>query len=480
MLRQKLTPTVVFPSTTTVASTTQVTSVVAVTSAPAAVSTVVIVPTPYATTCPTTGVYTIPATTITLTSDTTVCGATSTPLTSGSHTIGGVTTIVETSTVVTCPYATTTSTPGGTITSTILMTTYTCPEAGTYTIAPLTTSCSESTIFVYPTPTSYPSGTYTQPELTTTVTETDYTVWCPFATVGAASSTIAPVVAASTTAALPAETSAVSSGSSTGVGSSGGDQWAITYTPYDSTGACKSALAVAADIAQITLAGFEAVRLYSTDCSALDNIGAACEISGLRMILGVFIEASGTAAAQPQVDAIVAWGQWDLVELIVVGNEAISSGFISASELAPFVTASKGAFSAAGYTGPCTTTEPLDIWQENASALCGSVDVVGCNIHPFFNADVEATDAGTFVASQLQIVDGLCSGKTGVNLETGWPSFGTCNGVACPGVSNQQVAVAAIKASVGGRSVMFSFTDDEWKAPGDFDCEQSWGLIQLF
>ena len=440
-------------------------------------SPVAVVPTPLATTCPTPGVYTIPATTITLTESTTVCAATSTTIPSGTWTAGGVTTTVTAATTVTCPYASV-STSGTVVTSIIETTTYVCPSAGTYTIAPLTTVCSTETVWVYPTAASYAPGTYTQEALTTTVTETDYVVFCPYT-----SQTPAPVVPApapATTTAAASPSSPASTSTSTGSLGNSGNQWGITYSPYDNSGACKSAGDVATDIASIKAAGFSSVRVYSTDCSGLANIGSACATQGLKMILGIFISDTGCSGAQQQVEEIVAWGQWSLVELIVIGNEAVFSGYASGSELASFISSCKSSFSGAGYTGPCTTTEPLNVWQENVGVLCEAVDVVGCNIHPFFNSDVSADQAGSFAASQLSIVDGLCSGKTGYNLETGWPSAGDCNGVACPGPSEQATAVKGIQESVGGKSVMFSFTDDYWKLPGAFNCEQSWGLISLF
>lgn len=444
-----------------------------------------VVPTPLATTCPTPGVYTIPATTVTLTESTTVCAATSTSVSSGTNTVGGVTTVVTTSTTVVCPYATV-STSSGVVTSTILTTTYVCPSAGTYTVVPpMTTSCSTESIWVYPTPASYAPGTYTQSEIVTTITETDYVIFCPFTspTPEAPKSTYVAPAPAKTTSAAPAPSSSSSSsgssGSSTGLGSSG-SQWAITYTPYDNSGACKSASDVLVDIALIKLKGFTSVRVYSTDCSTLENVGSACEISGLKMILGIFISDTGISGAQDQVTAITSWGKFELVELIVIGNEAVFNGYCSASDLASFISSCRSTFSSAGYSGPCTTTEPLNIWQESTSVLCEVVDVVGCNIHPFFNADVSCDQAGSFVSSQLSIVDGLCSGKTGINLETGWPSAGQCNGLACPGSSEQSTAVEGIKNAAGGKSVMFSFTNDLWKPLGSFDCEQSWGVIGLF
>jgi exo-beta-1,3-glucanase (GH17 family) len=441
------------------------------------------VPTPYVTTFSSTGVYTIPATTITITEETTVCGATSTPLaSSGTYTVGGVTTIVESSTTVICPYATTT-TSGGVVTSTILTTTYVCPSSGTYTIAPMTTTVSKSTVWVYPVTTSYPSGTYTQSAVTTTITESDFVYWCPYATPAppAPTSTYVPAPAPKPTEATTsvAATSAAAAPTQS-VGGTPGNHWAMTYTPYTNSGACKDAGTVSSDIADIAQRGFKTVRVYSTDCSSLQNLGNAAAQHGLTMILGVFISDTGISGAQEQVTQIVQWARWSLVEVMIVGNEAISNGFVSASQLAGFIESSRSAFRGAGYNGPVTTTEPLDTWQANTGALCAAVDVVGANLHPFFNAATVAADAGTFVASQLKIVDSLCPGKTGYNFETGWPSSGICNGLACPGIIEQSLAVLAITAAAGDRSVILSYSDDKWKVPGPFDCEQSWGAIQLF
>lgn len=419
------------------------------------------------TTCPTPGVYTIPATTITITEETTVCAATSTAATSGTNTAGGVTTVVETSTTVVCPYAAET-TSAGVVVTTILTTTYVCPTAGTYTIAPLTTVCEIETIWVYPTVTSYPPGTYTQNEVIETVTETDYVIFCPY-------TSSAPALPAPTSPAPPSSSAPASGGT---LGTSG-KKWAITYSPYQNNGLCKDAGTVASDIAAIAAAGYTSVRVYSTDCSSLENIGSACATYGLKMIIGIFINESGCSGAAEQVTDITSWAKWELVELIVIGNEAIFGGYTTASELAAFIVSSKSAFSSAGYSGPCTTTEPLNIWQESTEILCEVVDVVGCNIHAYFNGDVEPSGAGAFVAGQLDLVDALCPGKYGINLETGWPSSGNCIGISCPGAEAQLAALDSLAEAVGGKSVVLSFFDDMWKNPGSCACEQYFGIVQI-
>jgi exo-beta-1,3-glucanase (GH17 family) len=233
-------------------------------------------------------------------------------------------------------------------------------------------------------------------------------------------------------------------------------------------------------MAAIKAKGFTTVRLYSSDCSGLTNVGASCAAIGLELIVGIFVDNKGIGGAQTQVTDLTNFKHWDIVVLVVVGNECVFNGYATAGALVSFIQSCRSSFASVGYTGPITTTEPLNVLQANAGTLCGAIDVVGCNIHPFFNSDVTAATAGSFVASQLAIVEGLCPGKQGINLETGWPSAGTCNGKACPSQENQAVAVASIAAACGGKSIMFSFIDDMWKKPGAFSCEQSWGVAHLW
>ncbi|KAI2674341.1 CAZyme family GH17 [Penicillium roqueforti] len=476
----------------------------------------VVLPTPGVSTFSTTGVYTIPATTITVWDTTTVCGATSTEVPSGTVTYGGVTTIVETATTVTCPYATV-KPSGSTVTSVIETTTYICPSAGTYTIVPpTTTSVPTSTVLVYPTPQTIVPGTYTQDETTVTVTRTDYTYICPAATNTLASttaavvpttaaaattavpvvstSTVAPVVPVSTsTASVVSSSSSTSSSTSSSASSSstakatgvptvlGEGQYGMTYSPYTAAGDCKTKAAVLSDLTTIKSKGFNLVRVYSTDCSGLEYIGEACKSLGINIIMGVYIDGSGVSAAKEQVTEIIAWAEWSMVELIVVGNEAIQSGYVDAATLASFIESSAASFKAAGYTGLVTTTEPINVWQQYGSAtLCSAVDIVGANIHPFFNADVTAAQAGEFTKSEFEELEEICGGKDVINLETGWPNAGDSNGAAVPGVSEQATAIKSIAASVGSKSIFFSFSDDTWKSPGEFNVEQHWGCSSVF
>ncbi|KAI0430259.1 glycoside hydrolase family 17 protein [Xylaria sp. FL1042] len=510
-------PTLVFPPvpTTEAATTTSTTEVV--------------VPTPIPQTCPTTGVYTFPATTITLTSDTTVPVPYTTSVPAGTHTLGGVTTVVTTATTVVCPYATV-STSEGVTTSVIESTTYVCPSAGTYTIAPTTTTVTTDTTVTIPTVTSYPAGTYTQPEVVTTIYETSTVVYCPFdiptpstseaapttyvaettpaeattyvaettpaeATTSVAQPTTTPVEVPTypVTTSKPKPSTTSSKETSYPTNSPGktppkgtpGQPWAVTYTPYETTasGGCKSQSEVNRDIAAIAAAGVTTIRVYSTDCSTLEFVGGACAAHGIKMILGIYVDEPGCDASNPsvteQLSAIKAWGQWDLVDLIIVGNEAVLHGYCTPSELAGLISTTKEQLS---YTGPYSTSETVNIWQQEefSSLVCPVVDFVGANAHAFFNTETVASQAGQFVKSQLDIIDNICSGKEGRIMETGWPSAGQALGLAVPGLGQQASAIKSIIQEVGDKAVIFSLTSDAWKDGNtQCQCEQHWGCASV-
>lgn len=489
---------------TTVTSTSTNTSTVTITPTPTAVSTpvqtttVIVVPTPEVQRCPTPGTYTFPATTMTVTDTTTVCGATTTKVPSGTHTIGGVTTVVTTLTTVTCPVATVV-TSGGVTTSTISMTEYVCPTAGTYTIGAHTTACETETVIVYPTPTTIVPGTYTKPQVVVTATETDYVTVCPYTSSGLPTSTptpsavSTPVPAPASSTATPAPSSAAPSSaapSSSAPATPGNsktevkgtnDHFAITYGPYDSSsGNCKTGDQVKKDIAEIKKAGFQAVRIYGTDCDTLVNVVPACVDQGLQVIAGIFVkpedECSITSPqVKKQVDDLVSMNNWGAIRLLVVGNESIMNKVCSAEQLVKLIKDVKTQCS--GFQGPVTIAETLNIWQQKevSDAICPLVDVVGANIHAIFNPNVDASGAGDFVKQQMDILGEIC-GKNVINLETGWKSEGACNGIACPGPDDQKKAISSIRKTCGDASVFFSFDNESWKPAPD----QKWGLGAVF
>lgn len=305
----------------------------------------------------------------------------------------------------------------------------------------------------------------------------------PFSTPVAASSTDKP-----SSYAAPSSSSTSSSASASSTANStitpNGDKWAFCYTPYASDGNCKTADAIASDVAGIKAKGFTSIRLYATDCEGPQNIGAAAAKQGLKLILGIWVDESGIGSnTDAQVETLTKWGkdQWDLVEMVVAGNEAMFYGYTSAEGLAAFVNDVRSKFRAAGYNGPVGTAEVPGTFIDHADVLCPAVDYAAANIHPFFNTKISAEGAGDFVVDVLDNVAKACNyEKEAYNLESGWPSLGSANGMAIPGAEDQKIAIKSIMEKAGGKTAMFSYENDAWKAPGEFGVEQHWGCADLF
>ncbi|KUI54044.1 putative beta-glucosidase btgE [Cytospora mali] len=430
--------------------------------------------------CPAAGTYTIAPTTTTVTAATeTVTVPVVTTYYPGTYTAPAVTTVVSTETVVYCPFASSevaaVSTSTAAPTTISVLTTSSILEEATSTIVEAATTPAADLI-----PTSSIAAA-----LTSVVSAASASLAPVASSASAAVSSIFASSAVASSVASSTSASASATSTSTGVLGSTGKQWAMTYTPYDSTtGDCKTADVVDADVASIAASGFSVLRVYSTDCDTLPNVGSAAAKYGVKMITGIFISEVGCTNASPDVDsqisALKEWAQWDLVDLISVGNEALYDGYCTPQELVDLIAHVKSELS--DYTGPYTTTDIVSAWQEESvqSVVCDAVDVVAANVHSYFSADVAPVDAGAFVKSQIEIVEQACGGKTGYVLECGYPTSGATNGLNIPSVANQKIAITSIQETIGEKVVFFSMFNDQWKSPGTCECEQFWGVGTLF
>ncbi|KKZ60734.1 hypothetical protein EMCG_04601 [[Emmonsia] crescens] len=255
----------------------------------------------------------------------------------------------------------------------------------------------------------------------------------------------------------------------------------IAYTPYTDDSQCKASTTIISDIALIKTKGFSTIRVYSLDCDILRIIGRAARAKGLKMIIGISIVSTNIEELDKQVADLVAWSEWDLVSLVVVGNEAIFKGLVNAALLAFFISACRQGLQRTGYSGPVTIAEPVNIWQSNGDLLCDAVDIIGANMHCFFNPSIDASRCGQFVSDQIKILKNVCGNKRVINLETGWPTHGHNNGNAIPGIPEQQKAIKSLFAEgFHEDTILFSFANELWKDPGPFEVEQSWGCMDVF
>lgn len=271
--------------------------------------------------------------------------------------------------------------------------------------------------------------------------------------------------------------SAVASAAASSVpssGSSSGGAKGVTYSPYTDDGGCKSYSEIASDLAQLT--SYDIIRIYGVDCDQANAVLANIA-SNQKVFAGIYDVSDIAGGIKTLASAVSANGGWDKIDTVSIGNELVNSGQASVSQIASYVSTAKSALSAAGYSGPVVAVDTF-IAVINNPGLCDSSDYMAINAHAFFDGYYTADQAGEWVLQQIQRVYTACGGKKRVLVtETGWPSKGDSNGKAVPSQENQDSAISSIKSVCGDASILFNAFNDMWKAPGSFNAEQYWGIL---
>ncbi|KAJ3939085.1 Cell surface mannoprotein mp65 [Colletotrichum fioriniae] len=257
----------------------------------------------------------------------------------------------------------------------------------------------------------------------------------------------------------------------------------IAYAPYTAAGLCKTAAEIDADFTELK-GKYSVVRTYGTDCNQIANALPAAKKAGLKLFLGIF----DISSISDQVAAIstAANGDWSLIDTVSVGNELVNNGKATAQQVVTAVGETRQLLRAKGYTGPVVAVDTFVAVLANPS-LCDASDYCAMNIHPFFDSNTAAKDAGSFITNTVAQVQAKLTDRSKriVCTETGWPWKGNSNGAAVPGLSEQKLAVDSIKKAYTSHPndvILFSAFNDLWKhaEAATFNAEQYWGIGALY
>lgn len=249
--------------------------------------------------------------------------------------------------------------------------------------------------------------------------------------------------------------------------------YGLSYQPYETSGACKTASEVLVDVANIAAAGYTLIRLYNTDCNSVPNVFTAARAEGLKLFLT--ISSLSTVDADTTTIINTASADWTIVDTVSIGNELVSQGLATTIQVTAAISSVRSSLVAAGFTGSVVAAETVATIISNPT-LCSLADYCAIIAHPYY-AGVAAYTSGTWIQSQISLVESLGTGKTVSVSETGWPTAGDANGNAIPSLANQQLALSALKSAVGGGVNFFEAFDSPWAASGAYDVGQYWGIL---
>src|SRR5499426_3639968 len=226
-----------------------------------------------------------------------------------------------------------------------------------------------------------------------------------------------------------------------------------------------------AQLKQIT----ECVRTYSVD-HGLDQIPEIAKRHGMKVLQGLWLS-SLPDLSRKQVETAIALAKRfpDVIVGVVVGNEVLLRGEMSAPDLARTIREVKAQVSM-----PVTYADVWEFWLRHRE-IAAAVDFITIHILPYWeDFPLPASDAAAHVgAIRKQVVAAFPDKEVFVG-EFGWPSAGRMREGALPSPAEQARAlqdVLAIAKRENFRVNLIEAYDQPWKRQLEGTVGGHWGLF---
>ncbi|RDV01140.1 beta-(1-6) glucans synthase [Undibacter mobilis] len=256
--------------------------------------------------------------------------------------------------------------------------------------------------------------------------------------------------------------------------------WCVSYAPFRGSqsphqeGIQIPAAQIEEDIAQLAKMS-NCLRVYATD-QGIENVVPIAARYGMKVLQGAWVS-NNPVKTQVQVEAALALAERypDTVLAIVVGNEALLRGDISAGDLAALIRSVK-----ARAKVPVTYADVWEFWLR-APDVAAAVDFVMIHILPYWeDFPIAAGQAAAHVNDIHKKMAGLYAPKNVYIGEMGWPSQGRMREGALPSPANQARViqeVLAYAARENYRVNVIEAYDAPWKRAQEGVVGGHWGLF---
>lgn len=219
----------------------------------------------------------------------------------------------------------------------------------------------------------------------------------------------------------------------------------------------------------------DCVRTYSADFG-LEEIPAIAARHGLKVIQGLWLS-SHADRNQYQIETVVGLANQfpNTIRAVVVGNEVLLRGEMTATDLAATMRAVK-----ARVRVPVTYADVWEFWLRNRD-VAAAADFITIHILPYWeDFPLRASEAAAHVEAIRSRIAEAFAGKDVIIGEVGWPSAGRMREGALPSPANQarviQDVLAAAKRGNFRVNVIEAF-DQPWKRALEGTVGGHWGLF---
>ncbi len=219
---------------------------------------------------------------------------------------------------------------------------------------------------------------------------------------------------------------------------------------------------------------FNCVRTYSV--TGLDDVPALAQKHGLKLMLGAWVSAD-QAATRLEIEQLVATANRypDVVQSVVIGNEALLRKDISASRLAELIAEVK-----TRVAQPVTYADVWEFWLKHPQ-IAPVVDFITIHILPYWeDQPAGIDDALEHVAAVREDFGYRFAPKDIFIGETGWPSAGRQRETALPSRINEARFMRGFIAQAehnGWNYNLIEAFDQPWKRQNEGAVGGYWGLF---
>jgi exo-beta-1,3-glucanase (GH17 family) len=219
----------------------------------------------------------------------------------------------------------------------------------------------------------------------------------------------------------------------------------------------------------------DCIRTYSIE-NGQDIIAGIAKKVGLKVIQGIWLS-SNRFKNLNQISIVVRLTREypDTISAVVVGNEVLLRGEMTANDLAAIIRSVKSQVSV-----PVTYADVWEYWKKNRE-IYDAVDFITIHILPYWeDVPIRAKFAADHVDSIRKDMAAVFPGKEILIGETGWPSAGRMREGALPSRTNQARVVSEILARAkqeNFRVNLIEAYDQPWKRQLEGTVGGYWGLF---
>jgi len=219
---------------------------------------------------------------------------------------------------------------------------------------------------------------------------------------------------------------------------------------------------------------FSCIRTYST--TGLEELPLYARKHGLSLMLGAWVSSDPVTTAV-EIDKLVALANAypDVIQSVIVGNEALLRKDISGSRLAELIKTVK-----ARVQQPVTYADVWEFWLKHPQ-VAPEVDFITIHLLPYWENDPTGIDQALDHVAEVRETFGKKFAPKKILIgETGWPSEGRQRETALPGRINQARFIrgfVTMAEQKGWDYNLIEAFDQPWKRANEGAVGGYWGLF---